>query len=98
MKQIYALFAVCLLCACLLLGGCEQMSQSKPEPQPAPAPKELQVPLRYELHEIRNGGFLGTALLDKKTGRIWTLSNNTKGGHVSDPMFSEVPIYPQPER
>src|SRR5262245_47274230 len=72
--------------------------------QSAGPPRELTIPVdaggaqyRYELHEIKNGTYIGTALLDRKTGRIWTLGSESKNGHVTDVMFSEVVVYPKPE-
>jgi hypothetical protein len=63
-------------------------------PQPAAAlPDE---PSRYELHPIQNGGFAGTALLDRRTGRIWTLSSDSRGNHVSNLAFTEASVYPAP--
>ena len=85
----------------LLLGaaGCSGLTE-KPKPQTPPVAQEQKPAVlldRYELREIRNGAFIGTALLDKQTGRVWTLGTTSKGGQVTSGSFVEVPVIPKPE-
>lgn len=51
---------------------------------------------RYELHDIQNGSFRGTALLDKQTGRVWTLATTTKGTSVTALDFETALVMPAP--
>ena len=85
-----------LLLVCL---GCAQLAE-KPKSQDVPPVTPQQRPVlrdRYELREIRNGAYYGTALLDKQTGRVWTLGSSSKGGTVTGVSFSEAAVYPKPE-
>lgn len=44
--------------------------------------------------ETRNGNFTGTALLDKQTGRIWTMgTGESKDGEIGDVEFRKATIY-----
>ena len=52
---------------------------------------------RYELHGIRNGNFAGTALVDRKTGAVWTLASDTAKGHVSGLILTQAEVYPEPK-
>jgi len=82
----------------LLLGtaGCggqtDQTKQTAAQEQKPPVLLD-----RYELREIRNGSYFGTALLDRQTGRVWTLDATSKAGQATTPAFVEVPINPRPE-
>jgi hypothetical protein len=79
--------------------SCENLNQQKKATSDSSAPAVAVQPRnRYELHPIRNGTFYGTALLDQETGRVWTLASNSKAGKVTDVEFSEVLVYPAPQR
>jgi hypothetical protein len=73
--------------------GCDQMAQTPKAPTEAKVQPVLLD--RYELREIRNGNFTGTALLDKQTGRIWTMGTSTnKEGKIESVDFGEAVVYP----
>ena len=81
----------------LLVAGCSDLNEpTKPQPQPPTEQKAAVLLDRYELKDIRNGTFVGTALLDKQTGRIWTLATSSKGGSVTSLSFDEAYVLPLP--
>jgi hypothetical protein len=73
--------------------GCGGFDQQHSKP---PAEKPAVLLDRYELHDIYNGGFHGTALLDKETGQVWTLATSETGGHVTSVDFEKADILPSP--
>lgn len=75
--------------------GLETASDTKPKAELESKPTVLLD--RYELHEIRNGPFNGTALLDKETGRVWTLATTSKGTSVTSVEFDAALVIPVPE-
>jgi hypothetical protein len=82
-----------LIILLLATSGCDQILQT---PKAPTEPKAQQILLdRYEIHGIRNGNFTGTALLDKQTGRVWTMGTSTnKEGKISSVDFGEAGVYP----
>jgi hypothetical protein len=82
-----------LITLLLATSGCDQLLQTPK----APAEQKAQPILldRYEIHEIRNGNFAGTALLDKQTGRVWTMgTSSNKEGKIDSVSFGEAGVYP----
>lgn len=78
----------------IVLSGCQgtngvPQSKEKLKGSSTDSPRD-----RYELHDVQDGKYRGTLLLDKQTGRIWqpiTLYNGeTLGG------FQEVEVTPLP--
>lgn len=49
---------------------------------------------RYELHDVQDGAYHGTVLLDKQTGRVWQPITINKGETLSG--FQEVDVTPTP--
>lgn len=94
MIRIGPLFLVCLT----LVGGAGCDSLNQPAKSQAPSEQKPSVLLdRYELKDIRNGNYVGTALLDKRTGRVWTLGTSSKGGTVMSLSFEEAYVLPGPQ-
>jgi hypothetical protein len=84
-----------VLMICLSFIGCAEVPQRPQDTfrQIDSEPKVL--PDRYELRDVRNGSFFGTALLDKQTGRVWTLGSSTnKEGKIDAVEFDQAPTYP----
>jgi len=78
----------------LSTAACDQTPQNPEKPTPEPSKVFLD---RYELHDIYNGNFHGTALLDKQTGRIWTMGTTTNGkGQIDSVDFSSALVIPSP--
>jgi hypothetical protein len=71
--------------------------QQKPT---TPEPKQTIIrPLHeFELHEVRNGPLITTALLDRRTGRvwIWTKFAGAKKIGLPESAFVEEKVIPQP--
>ncbi len=54
---------------------------------------------RYELRELRNGGLSTSALLDKKTGKVWVWTELTEHGKkVGKSAFLSEDVVPEPEK
>lgn len=88
----------CLVTALLCLAsGCAELIRDKGPERQQQIQAPATPPLRFELHEIRNGTYIGTAMIDKRTGRIWTLGSDMKSGHVTNVSFREVDVYPRPD-
>ena len=53
---------------------------------------------RYDLHDLRNGNIATSAILDRKTGRVWIWSkcSDCKGPEKS--FFSEEQLVPSPSK
>jgi hypothetical protein len=49
---------------------------------------------RYDIHDVRNGNVVSTALVDRRTGRVWVWRSG-KGGRT---RFVEEEISPEPDR
>ena len=83
----------------LSVTGCSSLTE-QPKPQTTSDAQDKRPTTlldRYELREIRNGTYYGMALLDKQTGRVWTLGTESKGAEVGRADFEEIPVYPRPE-
>lgn len=90
---------------CLLIGvtmlplnGCDDLTGTATKTK-APAKNEIRVAdrRRYEIHEIVNGGFHGTVLLDTFTGKCWIFGNDSKNGKITDTAFAALSVYPEPD-
>ncbi len=87
-----------VLAAVFSLGtlGCQEGTPSQKQQGPAAAEQPRRAVLldRYELHEIRNGNTISTALLDKQTGRIWVAQAVGKDAiHV----FMPIDVFSKPD-
>jgi hypothetical protein len=99
MTKINLICLTLLSALSLSVTGCSGLAE-QPKPQNISDTQDKRPTTlldRYELREIRNGTYYGTALLDKQTGRIWTLGTESKGEEVGRADFEEVAVYPRPE-
>ena len=78
-------------------------SQSCPSGQQKPTTKEPKQTItrpidQFELHEVRNGPLMTTALLNRRTGRvwIWTKLTDSKKTGGPDSAFIEEAVIPRP--
>lgn len=78
--------------------GCDSLNEHTKPQAPTVEQKPAVLLDRYELKDIRNGNYVGTALLDKQTGRVWTLGTSSKAGTVTSLSFEEAYVLPEPQK
>jgi hypothetical protein len=82
--------------------GCRAMLEDTKYPAPIPAgqqgPQSHEVD-RYELRDVRNGAVTSSAILDKKTGKVWIWNNVTdeKGRKTGKSAFVSEEVSPEPD-
>jgi hypothetical protein len=61
--------------------------------------KKEELSDRYELREIRNGPLSTSAMIDKKTGRVWVWTEVTNNGKKTGrTAFLSEDVIPEPEK
>lgn len=72
--------------------------QHKPTPEAKPTQAIIKPENEFELHEVRNGTLITTALLDRKTGRVWIWTKFTDAKKLGGPdsAFMEEQVVPRP--
>jgi hypothetical protein len=91
--------SVTVVATVAILGiACEdqQSVQPKPETKVLGTQPSYQERRRFEIHDVVNGTFHGTILLDTFTGKCWIFGSNMKNGSVTDTGFNALGVYPEP--
>ena len=84
----------------LLKGACSRLSDDEGYSWPGLGGSTASETARYDLHDLRNGNIATSAILDRKTGRvwIWTKCSDCKGLEQGSSRFSEEKLVPNPSK
>ena len=87
-----------LVAMALVLFQGKTCSYQQKEPAAEARQKIVKPEHEFELHQVRNGPLMTTALLDRKTGRVWIWTKITDAKKVGGPesAFVEEEVIPQP--
>ena len=83
----------------LLADACSRLKDEARYASPEPSAGERADASRYDLHDLRNGNIATSAILDRKTGRVWVWTSVTNSkGEKAKSEFVEEDLVPSPTK